>query len=189
MTVAIPKWNAQGVIPPIDPVDPTSTNRSPYEVLLVELIKTYATSPERRTILKGFLAYRAALHALGLTEGFQWIDGSFSEDVEKLEERPPKDIDVVSYFDKTSHIDFLGAGELFDRPAVKRTYYVDAFFMELEDLPPREVVVWSAYWYSMWSHRRNQSWKGFLQIDLAPAEDKEAADYLSQFDGPQEATL
>ncbi|MEM4986264.1 hypothetical protein V8G57_02575 [Collimonas sp. H4R21] len=188
MTVAIPKWNAQGVVPPIDPADPTSFNRSPYEVSLVDLIKTYGTSPERRAILKGFLAYRAALHALGLVEGFQWINGSFSEDVEKLEDRHPKDIDVVSHFDKSSHIDLSATGDLFAHDIVKNTYRVDAYTMELEALLPREVVFWSAYWYSMWSHRRNQNWKGFLQVDLAPAEDGEAAEYLRQFDVPQGAT-
>lgn len=33
----------------------------------------------------------------------------------------------------------------------------------------------SAYWYSVWSHRRNQLWKGFVQVDLAPGEDTFAA--------------
>jgi len=31
-----------------------------------------------------------------------------------------------------------------------------------------------AHWHSMWSHRRNQAWKGFVQIDLAATDDKMA---------------
>jgi hypothetical protein len=32
-----------------------------------------------------------------LNQGFQWLDGSFAEQIELLEGRPPKDIDVVSF--------------------------------------------------------------------------------------------
>jgi hypothetical protein len=42
------------------------------------------------------------------------------------------------------------------------------------------LVAQSSYWYSMWSHRRNQAWKGFLQIDLAPSQDVEALAWLQQ---------
>lgn len=28
-----------------------------------------------------------------------------------------------------------------------------------------------AYWYSLWSHRRDDSWKGFVQVDLDPEQD------------------
>lgn len=35
------------------------------------------------------------------------------------------------------------------------------------------------YWYSVWSHRRTMSWKGFVQIDLNPASDAEAAELLT----------
>lgn len=34
-------------------------------------------------------------------------------------------------------------------------------------------------WYSVWSHRRSQLWKGFVQVDLAPAEDAAAAATLA----------
>ena len=30
------------------------------------------------------------------------------------------------------------------------------------------------HWYSVWSHRRSQLWKGYLEIDLAPDKDHEA---------------
>lgn len=96
-TVAIPEWNTLGLLPPTDPADPTSAERSPYPVALLDVILRFAISPERCKVLKGFLDYRAALHGMGLVSGFQWLDGSFTEQVETLERRPPKDIDVVTF--------------------------------------------------------------------------------------------
>ena len=38
-----------------------------------------------------------------------------------------------------------------------------------------------SYWYSMWSHKRDgKTWKGFLQLDLAPEQDVEAREYLDE---------
>lgn len=96
--MGIPAWNAQGVLPPVGVADPTSTIRSPYVVPLIEVVHRFGTTVERRTILGGLMRYRAALHAIGLVQGFQWLDGSFLEDVEGLESRPPNDIDVVTFF-------------------------------------------------------------------------------------------
>lgn len=93
-TVAISQWNTLGLLPP---VNPTSAERSPYPVALLDVILRFATSPERCKVLKGFLDYRAALHGMGLVNGFQWLDGSFTEQVETLERRSPRDIDVVTF--------------------------------------------------------------------------------------------
>lgn len=73
-TVAIPQWNTLGLLPPIDPVNPTSAERSPYPMALLDVILRFATSPERCKVLKGFLDYRAALHGMGLINGFQWLE-------------------------------------------------------------------------------------------------------------------
>jgi hypothetical protein len=59
---------------------------------------------------------------------------------------------------------------------------VDAYIVELDQLSSDQIVLHSAYWYSIWSHRRNQAWKGFLQIVLDPAEDTEAIAWLEQFE-------
>ena len=75
--MAIPNWSASGVLPPISPAAPASTDRSPYEASLTDLILHFNTSAERQTILTGLLDFRAALHGLGLVQGFQWLDGSF----------------------------------------------------------------------------------------------------------------
>lgn len=177
--VTIPDWNALGLLPPIDSEIPTSIERSPYPVSLKDLVLRFATSPERKAILIGFLRYRAVLHRYGVTEGFQWLDGSFMEEVEVLENRSPNDLDVVSFVYGTLSED---ADQYLEHDAAKRQFRVDSYFVEADQLPPRELALWSAYWYSMWSHRRNQAWKGFLQVELAPDEDAEALAWLSRPD-------
>jgi hypothetical protein len=182
MTVAIPAWNPQGLLPPVDPIDPASPERSPYRVALLDVVARFATSPQRRQILRGWLSYRAALHGMGLTGGFQWLDGSFLEQVEMRENRSPKDMDVVT---------FLNVPEGFapsprqiavlDNEAAKRAYRIDGYFVEL-NLPNDQLVRRSAYWYSLWSHRRDHAWKGYLEADLNPAADQQALDYLNQQD-------
>ena len=180
--VTIPDWNAQGVIPPIDVNDPSSLARSPYQVALTDLILKFGTSRERRRILDGFLRFRAALHNVGLTSGFQWIDGSFLEYVELIAGRPPNDIDVVTFFSLPNAVIDEAAlvakdPTVFDQTQVKATYSVDSYFVGL-DGDQISLVRMTAYWYSMWSHRRNDAWKGFLEISLDPHDDANAAKLL-----------
>jgi hypothetical protein len=179
-TVAIPNWTNRGVLPPVNALQATSAERSPYKVKLLDVVMRFATSTERCQILKGFLDYRAALHSMALTQGFQWLDGSFSEDVELLEMRAPKDIDVVSFVNTPAgfaptpqQLDVL------DHDLAKTTFLVDSYFVEINLLPPDNLIKQSTYWYSMWSHRRTQEWKGYLEIDLSPAEDTAASAWLS----------
>ena len=170
-----------GLLPPIDSEQPTSADRSPYTVALLDVVMRFSTSPNRQTILTGFLEYRAALHNMGITDGFQWLDGSFLEDVETLERRPPVDIDVVTFL--RSPAGFVPTPEqvaILDHDSAKQQFHVDSFFVEIDKLPPETVVSQSAYWYSMWSHRRNQAWKGYLQVDLAPDQDQQAREWLQQ---------
>jgi hypothetical protein len=181
--VAIPEWTAGGVLPPIDALDPTSTSRSPYRVSPTDLVLRFGTSPERKSILNGFLGFRAALHDVGLTEGFQWLDGSFLEQVEILESREPRDIDVVTFFrlpaGETQRSIHARKPELFDHDYVASTYFVDSYFMHLDSDDPRNMVWWSAYWYSVWSHRRNYIWKGFVELDLRDQGDATAEQLLA----------
>lgn len=181
-TVSIPDWNAQGVIPPIDVNDPASLARSPYQVVLTDLVLKFATSPERRKILDGLLRFRAALHGVGLTIGFQWLDGSFLENVELLATRPPNDVDVVTFFSLPSGTVDEAAlvarnPAVFNQVQAKATYSVDSYFVGL-DGDRISLVRMTAYWYSMWSHRRNEAWKGFLEISLDPRDDANAAKLL-----------
>lgn len=180
--VAVPAWNGRGVLPPNDISDPAAAYRSPYRVSLVSLVTRFANTAPRQGILQGLLDYRAALHDMGLTRGFQWLNGSFTEHVELIEQRPPNDIDMVNFVEppenfQPSH-DQL---RVLDHDHAKINYRVDSYFVELNRLPTHELVRHSAYWYSMWSHRRNEEWKGFLELDLAPNDDGEAAAILTQY--------
>lgn len=180
----IPAWTMAGVLPPIRPGQPGhSADRSPYCVPLLEVVEQFSSSPDRIAILKGLLDYRTALHQLGLVSGFQWLDGSFMENVEIQELRSPKDIDVVTYFDlpsgETQATLFAKAGNLFSNRHVKATYLVDAYPDVLGELFSARHIRKISYWYSMWSHRRDGIWKGFIQVDLDPQEDVDARQVLS----------
>lgn len=180
----IPAWTMAGVLPPIRPGQPGhSPDRSPYCVPLWMVVDQFSSSTNRIAILKGLLEYRTALHQLGLTAGFQWLDGSFLEDIETLESRPPKDLDVVTYFHlpvgETQATLNAKAGNLFKNTHVKATYSVDAYPYVLGEPVNARHVKQISYWYSMWSHRRNGLWKGFIQVDLKPQEDVIAWQTLS----------
>lgn len=43
-TVAIPAWNALGLLPPIDAEAPASSKRSPYPVSLLDVVRRFAQS-------------------------------------------------------------------------------------------------------------------------------------------------
>lgn len=178
----IPEWNNEGLIPPIDAANPLSTYRSPYETNLISIVDRFASSNERCEILQGFLDHRAALHQMGLVEGFQWLDGSFMEHVELIDGRPPADVDVVTFLpiDDECFEGLTSAQQrlLIDNAWIKEHYKVDFYAQSLRD-DPSFLVSMSAYWYSMWSHRRSMRWKGFLKIDLAPQDDVQAADLLA----------
>ena len=180
----IPHWNNQGVLPPVRPEMPGHTfDRSPYIITLLDAIEHFSSSPERMVLLQGLLQFRAELHAMGVVTGFQWLDGSFLEQVELLEARAPADIDVVSYF-------YLPPGKtesevadmnpmLFDQDWVKASFHVDHYSFVLGKALDAFQIRQISYWYSMWSHRRDGLWKGFLQIDLDPAEDEPALQALT----------
>jgi len=174
----IPQWNEDGALPPVDPFQPASVLRSPYLVSLKDVVLRFSTSRERRSILRGLLRYRLALHEAGCICGFQWIDGSFAEHVERLEDRCPNDVDVVTFLaapcEREDDIDPV----LFDQAYLKKTFQVDGYYVE-SGLSFDELVQWTAYWYALWSHRRSQEWKGFLQIDLDAEEDAEALELLN----------
>ncbi|MEN8221197.1 MAG: hypothetical protein ABFS56_33570 [Pseudomonadota bacterium] len=58
----------------------------------MDIVARFSHTPERRLILNCFLDYRAAIHQIGLNNGFQWLDGSFLEAVENSQNRPPRDV-------------------------------------------------------------------------------------------------
>lgn len=180
----IPQWNNVGILPPIRPgQEGNSPDRSPYRVPLSAIVNRFATSPERIGILRGFVTFRGVLAQAGLTDGFQWLNGSFMENKEALLGQSPNDIDVVTFYrlpaGKTQGDLAAANPQVFQHDSIKGTYRVDAFFRQLDKPLDRDNIQRIVYWYSMWSHRRNEQWKGFLQVELSPVEDKLASDMLN----------
>ena len=170
----IPAHNHSDVLPPFTGVDPTiPTEVSPYDTTVCDLIDRFATSPERREILKGYLDYRALFAPLGFVDGYQWINGSFVENIESREGRPPNDIDVVtlahrpiSIRDTASWSQFFADNlAFFDPNHLKQTYKCDAYYIDL-DLAPYQIVINVSYWHGLFSHRRDGLWKGMLRVPL-----------------------
>ncbi len=183
----IPDWNISAVLPPVRPgALGHSPDRSPYVASFSQVVERFATSAERIRIFQGLLAYRAALKSRGISSGFQWLDGSFLEQKEAIQAAPPNDVDVVTFFPLPPAVDqaaFAGqVADLFDPTQTKVTFRVDAYpFVLGQSLGAAEVRRIS-YWYSMWSHRRNGLWKGFVQVDISPDEDQIAEALLSQIE-------
>lgn len=154
----------------------------PNVVSLTDYVLRFGDTSERRTIIEGFLRYRTALHAAGLVQGFQWLDGSFLEHVERIEGRAPNDVDVVTFYrlppGVTQRQLAASLGALLDPGLAKATYHVDGYLVGL-GMEPARLVEQSVYWYSVWSHRRSQLWKGFVQVDLADGEDAAATATLA----------
>jgi hypothetical protein len=176
----IPAWTADGVLPAIDSSQPVSPVRSPYGVSLTDCVLRFTETIARARVLSGLLEYRSALHALGLVQGFQWLDGSFFEHVERSEGRDPNDIDVVTFYrlppGRVQRDLVAGVGPLLGEHA-KQRYLVDGYLVDL-GMRPERLVRQSAYWYSVWSHRRNMAWKGFIEVPLAPDDDMVVAELL-----------
>ena len=126
----------------------------------------------------GLLDYRDALHQAGLTRGFQWINGSFLQNVEGTEGRDPNDIDIVTFFhvpnghtQQTLLARFL---HLFDHTQLKERYSIDAYSEILDPGDLEAIIQRSVYWHSIWSHTRGGIWKGYLQISLGNDQDEVA---------------
>ena len=183
-------WNASGVLAPIAPNEsPTGRNRSPYSMTLTETVDFFVTTEPRLNIFRGFIQYRKALHSIGICSGFQWLNGSFVEQVEVTRKKPPKDADVVTFAylpqDCQNQRDlYLKNPNLFDPTKIKADFQVDGYMFFLGISMTPEAVRNVSYWYSLWSHQRETSmWKGFIQLDLAPETDKSTEDILKIKEG------
>ena len=173
--MSIPSWDPNRVLPPIRPNTPLEKqldpiNRSPYAAPLEEVVKRFATTLDRVALFQNFLRYRSALHWWGITAGFQWINGSFVENVEEgSEPRSPEDIDVVTFYygteDNTLHLQLLD-------PALTRVRYrVEGYGIELGTPLSVAKAVLIGHLHGIWSHRADGVCKGFVQVDLEPEED------------------
>ena len=181
--MTIPEWDINKILPPIHPDTPEGFEhdllyRAPYVARLEEFITRFVTTPERGNLMERFLAYRAALHQWDVTEGFQWINGSFVENLEQSSyPRPPRDIDVVTfYYGNDNHAFYRN---LMNPDLASQEFNVDAYGVELGEPLDIPTVTLIGHLHSLWSHRRgDRLWKGFIQVDLDPEEDPPARDKL-----------
>ena len=184
----IPSWNSNGLVPPYLGNPASNAERSPYEVLLADLVSQFGCTQARRQILGGFLNFRAALHQAGLVEGFQWVNGSFVEDVMQRRNREPDDIDVVTFYyppnghsQRTLRYRFP---RLFNPDETKILYHTDAHYIEPNAYEMPLMVRLVAYWNNLWGHTKDtDEWKGYFQIDLSDVEDAAARNILGLANG------
>ena len=170
----IPEFNQSHVLPPFVGAELTYADSSPYVVEASELVKRFGTSIERRTILSGLFHFRSALRRLGFVQGFQWLDGSFVEDIEGLEARAPGDLDVVCFLHTPTGLSatqiqaMMDANpDLFDKDRCRQRYHCDPMVINLGK-KPEKLVQDVRYWYGLYSHRRGDHvWKGLLQLSMS----------------------
>jgi hypothetical protein len=168
--MAIPDFDHNLVLPPHlgNPTNPSEL--SPYPCSTVELVEKFNTSAERNEILKGFINFRTQLRSKGLSaDAFQWIDGSFLEDIEHQEGRAPRDIDVVTIYwgyDTAFQTNLVTNFPEFASPKqAKANFSVDHYALDAS-FHPQHTVEMSRYWGLLFSHNRLGVWKGMLRIDM-----------------------
>jgi hypothetical protein len=186
----IPPLNSSGVLPPFIPTLGVTipAAMAPYKTTPSEIVTRFATSPERNTILRGLMDYRQLLNDSGVTDGFQWIDGSYVENCEIIRGLSPHDIDVVTFAERplNCHNDALWDEfvenkrvTLFDRPGIKSRFLCDAYYQDMA-LPNKVLVERARYWFGLFSHQRvTYLWKGLLEIPLQ-SDDMVALELLSR---------
>ena len=174
--MSIPDLTAEGILPPfVGQGGPgaSSQQMSPYPATALEVVNRFATTPNRKSILRKWLAHRTALRSVGFGRGFQWLDGSF------VENREPNDLDVVTFLYRpnglddpqsfTSHVNHNS--HLFDHANVRSNYSLDFHSVDL-DGPPENIVEMSRYFMNHFSHCRNDHlWKGMLTVRLEDPND------------------
>ena len=180
----IPDFDHNHVIPPHIGTPTSRAQLSPYITNSLEFCKTFATSKERIEILKGYISFREKLNEIGIINGFQWLDGSFTESVEIREKRAPRDLDLVTFFIGITPIieakvmaEFI---EYIDPEMAKKKYNLDHYIVDY-GFSPETTIDETRYWLQLFSHNRLGVWKGILKIELnTPSIDQEAKEFLEK---------
>ena len=163
--MAIPAFDHNLVLPPHlgSPVNPSDL--SPYTASSVEMAHRFATSNERVRILTGFFNFRERLQNLGLINGFQWLDGSFLEDIESQEGRAPNDLDLVTVYwgyDQGFQQNLAQQMPEFADPMLsKQNYLLDHYPFDAGH-NPIATIEYTRYWVQLFTHNRNKIWKGMI---------------------------
>ena len=159
-------------------------NRSPFEATMTHVVERFAFTTERVHLIQNLIEYRNALYAAGITDGLQWINGSF---VEHVETRPrpgqaptPDDIDIVTFYHLPSQ-QTPETGDLFRPTATRQRFNIDGYGIPLGVEFTAAQVEAVAYWFGMWSLRKDDHEpKGFVQVHLDPQNDPDALRALNE---------
>lgn len=182
----IPPFTHEGLLPPFYGGDATRpTYKSPYLVDPIAIIERFAFSKKRIEIIRGFMTLRQNLSTLGF-RGHQWIGGSFVQNKEE-----PNDIDVVTFF--TDYPAGVTEKQLEDAYLVApmcTSLFCDSYLiytgpMSSSDPLDRQSHLFKnlTYWHGLFSHTRNATWKGMLELALNSADDMAVhSDLLDQME-------
>ncbi len=182
----LPPFDIRGLLPPVNGSNPTHPDRSPYFCTMTELCSALGTSDHRKELLRNLIGYRALIGSDDFVAGIQFINGSFVENIEAIEGRQPKDIDVFSilmppakYVNKPVLWQTTGSvfwqNEIADNPKNKARFSLDVYGLIVDVSNLGNFLQQSLYWYSLFSHKRtNHDWKGFAAVPLNAADDQTA---------------
>ena len=180
MNSILPEWDFNGLLPVADPKDRRQEICSPYPISLDELVDRFGITLMRRKLLLNLFDYRKALYDAGVSGGFQWINGSFVENVENRRGRGPADIDIFTVYAvphvlKTENLE-KNFPHLFNREQVRDRYLVDSLGAWPVDIQPNTFLVKKFLeLYNIFSYTRKGVKKGFVQIPLCKYDRKEPA--------------
>jgi hypothetical protein len=179
----IPNFDHNNVLPPHLGNPTIRTDISPYPCSILELCHRFSTSNQRIQILTNFVAFRQRMNAMNIVKGFQWLDGSFLEDIEAAENRPPQDLDVVTFyggFTIAEQTNFKVTFPEFTIPSLaKNNYLLDHYAVDY-CYSPDVTVEQTRYWLQLFTHNRLGVWKGILRLPLnTTIDDQQALDYLN----------
>lgn len=175
-------FDHNGVLSPHrgDPTDPGEL--SPYPCSIEQFCRRFAYSKERIELLERFLDFRGRVVDEGITTGFQWIGGSFLEE-ERLRNRPPSDIDVVTVYwgyDFETQIPIMQRfPEFASWQLAKQNFSIDHYPFDAW-YTPQATIENTRYWISLFTHTRDSVWKGMLKIALPTDVETEARELLTR---------
>jgi hypothetical protein len=179
----IPNFDHNNVLPP-HLGDPTlSVHLSPYHCTIIELCHKFCTSPYRIQILRNLVLFRQKITTLGVIFGFQWLDGSFVENIEASQARHPNDLDIVTFYGGLSIPEQRTIGinlpEFFSPVIAKSNFLLDHYAFDY-GFKPEITVEMTRYWVQLFTHNRLGVWKGILRLPLnTPIDDQHALDFLN----------
>ncbi|MFN7922688.1 MAG: hypothetical protein U0Q16_21465 [Bryobacteraceae bacterium] len=167
------------MLPPFVGVPTNSALMSPYATTLVRVAQKFCQSDARKEIFRGLLGLRQELANIGIVDGYQWLSGSFLENIEWLEKRDPRDVDIVTVCYRPASVKgdwsawanlFNTNIRLFDPAQTKTAFRCDARYIDL-DMDGLTIVDQTRFWFGLFSHRRGGLWKGMLRVPLQVTQD------------------